>query len=59
MIVTIDVNNTLLGYSLEIEFYLIKLVNRKKKLCYLRLHHTMQHKNCEGHKFAQNLQNCT
>ena len=30
-----------------------------RKPYYLRLHHTMYHEKCEGHKFAQSLQNCT
>ena len=37
MIVTIDVSKTLFGYSLEIELYLIKLVNRKKKTVLLEI----------------------
>ena len=45
---------------MEIELYLIKLEDwKKRKPYYLSLHHTVYHEKCEGHKFAQSLQNCT
>ena len=62
MILTIDVNNAwyvIWIFFMEIELHLIKLENRKKrKPYYFKLHHTMYHEICEGHKFAQALQNC-
>ena len=56
MIVTIDVNNTFIRiFFMEIESYLVRLENRKKKTVLLEITSTMYHEKYEGHNFAQSL----
>ena len=56
MIVTIDVNNTFIRiFFMEIESYLVRLENRKKKAVLLEITSTMYHEKYEGHNFAQSL----